>query len=185
MAQTVIRPATEADVDAILNLVNQYARQNVMLPRLPGQIRVALDRFVVAENDGVFLGCASLIELTPDLPEIRSLAVAPEARGMGVGRLLVETLVARAREMGYPQVCALTLEDAFFNRVGFETVDRWTISPKIWLECIYCPKYNACDEIAVLMRLKEPAPAEEGKTHSSMVRLGVLRRGLAMLRSGS
>ena len=68
----------------------------------------------------------------------------------------MQALIARARAAGYDQICALTLNEGFFNRLGFATVDRWALSPKIWHECIYCPKFDACDEIAVLMNLTEP-----------------------------
>jgi amino-acid N-acetyltransferase len=152
-----IRSAAESDIEAILNIVNAYAAQNLMLPRTAEQIRRVLDWFLVAEHAGKVVGCGSNVELTPRLTELRSLAVAPEFRGTGLGRRLVEALVVRAREAGYDQICALTLNEGFFSRCGFETVDRWAISPKIWHECIYCPKFDACDEIAVLMKLREPA----------------------------
>ena len=156
--ETEIRPAVVADIDGILNLVNGYAAQNIMLPRTPGQIRDVVPWFRVAVQAGRIVGCGSLVALTPKLVELRSLAVAPELRGTGLGRRLVETLVACAREAGYEQLCALTLTEGFFNRLGFPTVDRWSISPKIWHECMYCPKFDACDEIAVLMNLTETAP---------------------------
>ena len=53
-------------------------------------------------------------------------------------------------------MCALTLSEKFFTRLGFELVDRWSISPKVWQACIYCPKFHRCDEVAVLMRLAQP-----------------------------
>lgn len=152
-----IRPAVEADIPGILAIVNGYAAQNIMLPRTPEQIRRVLDRFLVAEQAGQVVGCGSNVALTPRLTELRSLAVVPELRGSGLGRQLVAALVEWARADGYDQICALTLSEGFFNRCGFVTVDRWTISPKIWHECIYCPKFDACDEIAVLMNLTKPA----------------------------
>jgi amino-acid N-acetyltransferase len=151
-----IRPATEADVEGILALVNGYAAQNLMLPRTADQIGRALPRFLVAERAGRIMGCGSNVELTPILTELRSLAVDPEMRGTGLGRRLVSALVEKARSDGYERICALTLTEGFFNRCGFETVDRWTISPKVWQECVFCPKFHACDEIAVLMVLREP-----------------------------
>ena len=154
--EAIIRPAAEADIQGMLAIINDYAAQNLMLPRTPEQIRRALDHFLVAEGEGQVVGCGSLVELTPALTELRSLAVSPAWRGTGLGRRLVETLVVRAREDGYRQLCALTLVEDFFNRLGFTTVDRWALSPKIWHECIYCPKFDACDEIAVLMNLVEP-----------------------------
>ena len=150
-----IRLAVEADIEGILRIVNGYAAQNLMLPRTEEQIRRVLNWFLVAEHDGRVVGCGSNVELTPRLTELRSLAVAPEFRSTGLGRRLVEALVARALDAGYDQICALTLTEGFFNRCGFATVDRWAISPKIWHECIYCPKFDACDEIAVLMNLTE------------------------------
>ena len=151
-----IRPAAATDVEGILTIVNGYAEEDLMLPRTAAQIQRVLVRFLVAESAGRVVGCGSLVELTPRLVELRSLAVAPELRGSGLGRRLVEALVVLAREVGFEQLCALTLNEGFFNRLGFPTVDRWDISPKLWHECIYCPKFDACDEIPVLMNLVEP-----------------------------
>lgn len=156
-----IRAAKESDIDGILNIVNSYAAQNLMLFRNEEQIRRALPGFIVAEASGKVMGCGSNVPLTPRLVELRSLAVAPEARSTGLGRRLVEVLVAMARDAGYDQICALTLSEGFFNKCKFATVDRWSITPKIWQECIYCQKFDACDEIAVLLNLREPAVAPE------------------------
>jgi amino-acid N-acetyltransferase len=155
-SDVVIRPASEADIEGILAIVNDYADQNLMLPRTPEQIRHVLAHFLVAEHNSQVVGCGSLVRLTAGLTELRSLAVAAEWRSTGLGRRLVQALVEQARSMGFQQICALTLVEGFFNKLGFITVDRWTISPKIWHECIYCPKFDACDEIAVLMNLVEP-----------------------------
>ncbi len=161
MRDIAIRPAVEADIEGILAIVNGYAAQNLMLPRTPDQIRRVLQRFLVAEQAGGVVGCGSNVALTPRLTELRSLAVAPEMRGTGLGRRLVAALVEWAQADGYDQICALTLSEGFFNRCGFATVDRWAISPKIWHECIYCPKFDACDEIAVLMNLREAETAPQ------------------------
>lgn len=155
----VIRPATEADIDGILDLVNAYAAQNLMLPRTPEQVRRALSWFLLAVQGSRVVACGSIVELTPRLTEVRSLAVASDWRGTGLGRRVIEALVEKARSAGYDQICALTLNEGFFNHCGFVTVDRWAISPKLWQECVYCPKFDACDEIAVLMNLRESAEA--------------------------
>ena len=63
------------------------------------------------------VGCGSNVELTPQVTELRSLAVAPEYRSTGLGKRLVEALIARARSDGYDQICALTLSESFFNRL--------------------------------------------------------------------
>lgn len=159
--EITIRAAKESDIDGILNIVNGYAAQNLMLFRTDEQIRRALPGFIVAVTREKVMGCGSNVPLTPRLVELRSLAVAPEARGTGLGKRLVEVLVAMARDAGYDQICALTLSEGFFNKCKFATVDRWSITPKIWQECIYCQKFDACDEIAVLLNLREPAVAPE------------------------
>lgn len=154
-----LRAATEGDIDGILRLVNGYAAENLMLPRTPEQIKRALPGFLVAVSGGRIVGCGSNVPLTPKLTELRSLAVAPETRGTGLGKRLTQALVVAARDAGYDKICALTLNEGFFNACGFETVDRWAITPKIWQECIYCSKFDKCDEIAVLMNLREPEVA--------------------------
>lgn len=152
-----IRAAVESDAARIAALVNGFAARNIMLPRSEEQVLTALSQFVVAEADDELAGCGSLIALTPALAEIRSLAVADTHQGSGLGGVIVAALLEMARAQGYDQVCALTLRPAFFQRQGFEVVDRWGLTPKIWQECVFCSKFHQCDEIAMLLNLVEPA----------------------------
>ena len=163
----IIRPAEAGDVTAILALVNRFADQNVMLPRTPESVAHTLgDWLVVAESDPTpasppILACGALVALNDSLAEVRSLAVDESQQGKGLGGQIVLDLVQMARERGFRQVCALTLREHFFVRLGFELVDRWSISPKVWQACIYCRKFHRCDEVAGLMNLVEqPAPAQ-------------------------
>ncbi|HXF61558.1 MAG TPA: N-acetyltransferase [Caldilineaceae bacterium] len=158
-----IRPATEQDIPAIVEMVNRFAAQNLMLPRSEASVRQTLADWLVADDRGKIAGCGSLVPLTETLVEIRSLAIHEDYQGQGIGGQLVLALVEMARAQEYEQVCALTLRERFFTRLGFEVVDRWSISPKVWQACIYCPKFHRCDEIAVLMNLVEkPAKSQEG-----------------------
>ena len=172
-----IRPATEQDIPAIVEMVNRFAAQNIMLPRSEASIRQSLPDWLVAVSDAphqdstsdapssasdALAGCGSLVPLTDTLVEIRSLAIHEAYQGQGVGSHLVHALVEKAREQEYEQVCALTMREGFFTRLGFAVVDRWSISPKVWQACIYCPKFHHCDEIAVLMPLVQN-PALAGK----------------------
>lgn len=165
---TIIRPAQIDDVTAILALVNRHAAQNVMLPRTEESVRTTIADWIVAEDPDdpaapPVVGCGALVPLTDTLVELRSLAVDESQHGRGVGSQLVLTLVELARAQGFPQICALTLREAFFLRLGFDLVDRWQISPKVWQACIYCPKFHRCDEVAVLMNLAEqPASVDNG-----------------------
>ncbi len=156
MNEIRIQPAVERDIAGIAALVNGFAAENVMLPRTEESILQSLPDWLVAAADGSqLLGCGSLVALTEQLVEIRSLAVASEGQGKGIGRRIVQELVQMAAARGYAQICALTLEEGFFEKLGFEVVDRWSISPKLWQECIYCPKFHHCDEVAVARSLTD------------------------------
>jgi amino-acid N-acetyltransferase len=92
----------------------------------------------------------SLVILWADLAEIRSLVVAPETQGVGIGRHLVTALVAQAIELELPQVFALTRQTGFFLKLGFQVAPRETLPRKIWKDCIQCLKFVGCDEVAVV-----------------------------------
>ena len=149
-----IRPAHIRDAEAIGSLVNYYAERGRMLHRSLESVYEALREFHVAVNDaGVVIGCVAVDLFWSDLAEVKSLAVAPERRGQGVGRLLVEAAIADARRIGATRLFALTYEEAFFRAMGFHRIDRETLPEKVWRECIVCPKADACDEIAVMRRI--------------------------------
>ena len=160
-----IRQAYSEDIPELVEMINGFAARNLMLPRTPEAVMKTLPDWLVAverETDGgeVLLGCGSLVALTSELAEVRSLAVHERGQGKGVGSLVVENLVALAKAREFSQVCALTLREEFFQRLGFEIVDRWSISPKVWQECIYCPKFHRCDEVAVLKHLSARSQEE-------------------------
>lgn len=153
------RSAQPDDVPQIVSLVNRFASQNVMLPRTEESVRQTLADWIVAVDDTQestthLIGCGALVSLTDKLAEVRSLAIHESQQGKGLGGEIVLRLVENAREQDYEQVCALTLRENFFTRLGFKVVDRWKISPKVWQACIYCPKFHRCDEVAVLMELR-------------------------------
>ena len=167
MDEICIQPAAEEDIGDIAALVNGFAAENVMLPRSEESILQSLPDWLVAKGDGAqLLGCGSLVSLTEQLVEIRSLAVAQAGQGKGIGRRIVEDLVQMATARGYGQICALTLEEGFFEKLGFEVVDRWSISPKLWQDCIYCPKFHHCDEVAVARSLTD-SPISQVQTAAS------------------
>ena len=176
-----IRPATESDIEPISALINHFAAQNLMLPRSESQVAIALPDFLVAEENGQLAGCGSLIALTPVLAEIRSLAVAPDHQGNGLGGHIVASLLEMARRRELERVCALTLRPDFFRNQGFQVTERWSLTPKIWNECVFCPKFHRCDEVAVLITLGDAEePASSGapwwRALAQHTPLAVLRR---------
>ncbi|HEX9495019.1 MAG TPA: GNAT family N-acetyltransferase [Candidatus Limnocylindria bacterium] len=154
----IVRPARDSDVPAMKALIDRYAAQDRMLERSGAFLRANLGDFLVAEDDGTFLGCGALASLTADLAEVRSLAVSPEAAGRGVGKAIVLACVARARELGLRRVFALTLVPEFFTRCGFTLTSLGRLPEKSAAECPVCPKRFACDEHAMLLHLDGTAP---------------------------
>jgi amino-acid N-acetyltransferase len=155
---TTIRPARVEDVESMRALIDRYAAEDRMLSRSRDFLLEHLRDFLVAETDGAFAGCCALAVLTPDLAEVRSLAVLPEAGGRGIGKALVDAVVAEARRLGLRRVFALTLVPEFFERCGFTLSSLGRLPEKSASECPVCPKRFACDEQAMLLHLDGTRP---------------------------
>jgi amino-acid N-acetyltransferase len=154
-ARIEIRKARMSDIPALLDLINGYAAKGVMLPRTELEISESIRDFSVALADGRFAGCGALHFYSPTVGEVRSLAVADRAKTRGVGRQLVETLVKEATGYSLGAVFAFTYVPDFFRKAGFEEVERGALPLKAWKDCLRCPKFQSCDEIAV-MRVIQP-----------------------------
>ncbi|TRY27047.1 N-acetyltransferase [Brevibacillus sp. LEMMJ03] len=146
-----VRQATMRDVDQMLDIINQYAQQGLMLPRTKLSVCEHLQSFIVAHDGESVIGVAGLHILWEDLAEIRSLAIAEKAKGMGVGKQLVLHLVEQCRLLGINRVLALTYQKAFFEKCGFRVVAKETLPQKVWKDCINCSKLPMCDEIAMIV----------------------------------
>jgi amino-acid N-acetyltransferase len=149
-----IRKAAMRDIPDLLSLINWYAANGTMLPRTEFEMSENIRDFSVAYGDGLLLGCGALHFYTPTEAEVRSLAVLPEAKQHGIGRAVVAALEAEARENELDAIFAFTYVPEFFAKLGFSPVERGELPLKVWKDCLRCPKFNHCDEIAVLKRLK-------------------------------
>ncbi len=138
------------DVPVVHRLINEFAERELMLFRAPAELYEHLRDFYVCDRGGEVIGCCALEIMWRDLAEIKSLSVDAAYQGQGVGRRLVEAAVSEACELGLRQVFALTRSQGFFERLGFEVVDRNTLPHKIWDDCLRCPRRDNCDEIAVV-----------------------------------
>lgn len=145
-----IRKATLGDIRSIAELVNSFAAKGIMLPRTEFELAESIRDFTVALEDGKLLGCGALHIYTPVSGEVRSLAVHSDSQRYGVGREVVEALVREAEEFGLSSLFAFTYVPGFFSKLGFAEVDRGKLPLKAWKDCLKCPKFQACDEIAVL-----------------------------------
>jgi amino-acid N-acetyltransferase len=150
----LVRKAVMHDIPPILDLINGYAAKGLMLPRTEFEVSEAIRDFTAVSLDDELLGCGALHFYSPTLGEIRSLAVHERAKTQGVGRKLVEALVDEAQEYELEAVFAFTYVVEFFRKVGFHEVERGALPLKAWKDCVRCPKFQACDEIAVLRFLR-------------------------------
>ncbi len=126
-----------------------------MLPRTEFEISESIRDFSVAYAGGRLVGCGALHFYSPTMGEIRSLAVAEGAKTHGVGRRIVETLLSEAGSYSLDAVFAFTYVPEFFRKLAFQEVERGALPLKAWKDCLRCPKFQCCDEIAMI-RVLEP-----------------------------
>jgi amino-acid N-acetyltransferase len=149
----VVRKASMPDIHPLLHLINGYAAQGVMLPRTEFEMSENIRDFTLAFSGDHLVGCGALHFYSPTSGEIRSLAVDPKAKKHGVGRAVVEALENEAIEYRLHSIFAFTYVVGFFQRLGFEEVERGALPLKAWKDCLRCPKFQSCDEIAVIKHL--------------------------------
>lgn len=149
----IYRKAIFKDVEAVHKLVNDYADKGLMLSRSRNALYETLRDMVVAESDGDIVGVGSLHLTWDELAEIRALAVAPHTTKAGIGRSIVEALVAEAHQLGVKTLFTLTYQPGFFAKLGFKEVSKDLLPHKVWKECINCAKFPNCDEIAMMRKI--------------------------------
>jgi amino-acid N-acetyltransferase len=149
----IFRKAKFSDVEDILKLINDYAEQGLMLARARNTLYEGLREFILAVEDGQIVGIAALHLVWDELGEIRALAIHPSKIKTGVGTKIVEILTEEARELGIKTLFALTYQPGFFAKLDFEEVPKESVPHKMWKECINCPKFPNCDEIAMVKKL--------------------------------
>jgi len=155
-----IEPARIADAESIHRLVTFWADRGDMLHRPIGEIFEAIRDFKVARlPDSSIVGCGSLHIMGSDLAEIRSLAVVEDAQMKGIGASIVGACLADAATFGLERVFALTYRPGFFERQGFRVANVMEFPQKVWNECVRCPFFTNCKEVAVVKDLvRSPRP---------------------------
>ena len=153
-SQLVVRKATMSDIHALLQLINDYAANGIMLPRTEFEMSENIRDFCAVYSEQRLVGCGALHFYTPTSGEVRSLAVHPGLKTHGIGRRIVEALEKEAIENGLHAIFAFTYVPEFFERMGFHEVERGALPLKVWKDCLRCPKFQCCDEIAMLKPLR-------------------------------
>lgn len=119
----ILRPARTSDIVAIQAMRAPLVDTNVLLQHQLVSLYERVQEFVVAEaKDGRIIAAGALHVMWGDLAEVRSLVVDQSARGLGLGKAVVEALVERAYTLGITRVFCLTFEVDFFVRCGFDVI---------------------------------------------------------------
>jgi len=162
-----IRRARTADVPAIRRLIDEYAADRILLDKPTVTLYEDIQEFWVAErdNDASVVGCGALHVMWRDLAEVRTVAVDPGCRGLGIGRAIVEKLLATAAWLGVRRVFCLTFETAFFERHGFRPLADSPVDPDVAAELLR----SADEGIAEFLDLERVKPNTLGNTR--MLRL--------------
>ena len=147
----IYRKAKFVDIEEIYSLVNYYADEGLMLARSRNALYESLRDMIVAvdEKDGI-VGVGGLHITWEFMGEIRSLAVDPDHSRQGIGREIVRNLIVEGKELGINKVFTLTYQEKFFEKCGFKVISKDELPHKIWKECIDCPKFPNCNEIAMV-----------------------------------
>jgi amino-acid N-acetyltransferase len=152
--ELTVRKAAMRDIHPLLELINGYASKGIMLPRTEFEMSENIRDFSVAYAGQQLVGCGALHYYTPTSGEVRSLAVDPSIKSRGIGRRVVEALEKEALENDLHAIFAFTYVPDFFRRLGFQEVERGELPLKVWKDCLRCPKFQCCDEIAVVKALR-------------------------------
>jgi amino-acid N-acetyltransferase len=145
-----------SDASAVHRVIAHYAGEGLLLPRTEAEIREHISRFLVLvekrNGEEKVFGCVALEPYGPDLAEVRSLAVAPEARGQGhnVGDRLMKAALDTARRRKIARLFAVTHRPEFFSRYGFVPGPRQAVPEKVERDCVDCPKERKCTLVATV-----------------------------------
>ena len=146
----IYRKARFDDIESIFGLVHIYAAQGEMLPRSRNTLYENLRDMVIAESGSEVVGVGALHIMWDRLAEVRMMAIAPAYMRRGIGTEIVRLLLDEGDALGIEKVFTLTYKPDFFRKLGFIRITRGELPQKVWKECIDCPKYPNCDEIAMI-----------------------------------
>ena len=156
----LLRHAVIEDAKAIHGFLLSAAGDGQLLSRPLHSIYTHIRDFIVlTDKKGRVRGCCAVSVCWGNLAEVRSLFVDEDLRGQHFGRKLVETGMELALPLGVTRFFSLTYAVEFFASLGFAEINKDKLPQKIWTDCLNCPKFPNCDEVAMLIELP-PKPLD-------------------------
>ena len=137
---------------AIHDLIRTFADRKLMIRRSLGELYESIREFLVAtDDDGRVIGCVALHVFWEDLAELKCLAVAETRAGARGGPEAASTPAGTsARELEIKTVFTLTYVAGFFEKCGYHQIEKADLPHKIWNECVRCPLFPNCNEVALI-----------------------------------
>lgn len=120
----IIRQANIEDIGAILQLIEPLENSGILVRRSRELLEMEIDHFMVLEHDQRIIACAALYPFPDEAAcELACLAVHPDYRKLGIGRMLIDHLEQHARQRGFHRLFVLTTRTAhWFLERGFHPV---------------------------------------------------------------
>ena len=145
--------ARVSDANSMHRMISHFADKEEVLPRALSEIYEDIRDYFVVRKRGRVIACAALHVTWVDLAEIRSLAVNEQEQNQKIGSSLVQACLEEAKDLGIPRVFCLVRKPAFFEKHGFQLINKTELPHKVWAECYRCPKFPDCDEVALIRHL--------------------------------
>ena len=154
MNEFSVKKPTLRDILDIQSILEPYVKEGIILRRDDDEVASNIRSYTIIYDESKPISTAALHIFSPFLAEIRSLGVIKEYQGKGVGKLLVNTLIQEAKNLGVKEVLVLTYKKEFFEKLGFVEIEKEAIpDKKIWADCIKCKFFPNCNEIALIKYL--------------------------------
>jgi len=149
-----LRKAKLSDISAMQKLVEQEVEKGIILKRSDDEVATNIRSYILAFIDNKLVGYGALHIHSFELSEIRSLVVDESARGLGVGKKIVQYLKKEAKNIGSKEILVLTYIEDFFKKLGFYEINKEDIPDhKIWLDCVKCIHFPICNEISLIYKI--------------------------------
>ena len=157
-----MRQARTGDVPEIRKLIDQNTGSRRLLEKHTVNLYEDILEFTVAEaaTDGAVVGCGALHVMWDDLAELRTVAVDEGRQGAGIGHLIVDELLERARAVGVSRVFVLTFAVSFFASHGFTEISGTPVAQEVYAELLR--SYD--DGVAEFLDLDRVKPNTLGNT---------------------
>lgn len=160
-ARITLRSAGMSDARRLHALIAANQAEGHLLPRTLAEVTQHASRFVVAVRNRKIVGCAELAALSPQVAEVRSLAVDASARSLGAGAMIVDELRTRARRAGFDKLCAFTHAPGYFMPMGFSIIPHLWVTEKVYTDCVKCPLFRRCGQYAMVLPLEITSDASD------------------------